>query len=263
MTYRMTVEELTDLRGGDVYSEDGEKIGKVEEVYVDRETGEPEWIGLGTGFLRSKLILVPVAGASVREDAVWVRYSKALVKDAPEVGEGDVDQETERGLYEYYGMPYSEARSDTQLPDAGASGRDTAYETGRAARRTEAETDEADVTRHEEELRVGTRAVETGRLRLHKWVETEPVQAQVELRRETARVEREPIDAPATGGEIGEQEVEVRLTGEEPVVAKETVAKERVRAGKDVETRTETVSDEVRKERVEAEGEGVEVDDRR
>jgi uncharacterized protein (TIGR02271 family) len=257
MTYRVTVEELTDLRGGDVYSEEGERIGKVEEVYVDRDTGEPEWIGLGTGFLRSKRVLVPVAGASVREDAVWVGYPKSMVKDAPDVDEGDIDQQTERGLYEYYGVPYSEARSDTQLPD---TGRDTGYEAGRAGRRTETE---ADMTRHEEELRVGTRPVETGRLRLHKWVETEPVQAQVELRRETARVEREPIDAPADAGEIGEQEVEVKLTGEEPVVAKETVAKERVRAGKDVETRTETVSDEVRKERVEAEGEGVEVDDRR
>lgn len=251
MTYRMTVEELTDLRGGDVYSEDGGRIGRVDEVYVDRETGEPEWIGLGTGFLRSKRVLVPVAGASVREDGVWVHYPKSTVKDAPDVNEGDVDQETERALYEYYGLSYSERRSDTQLPDTGQeAGTRTRTEAG----------DETAVTRHEEELRVGTRQVEAGRLRLHKWVETEPVQAQVELRRETARIEREPIDEPATGGEIGEQEVEVRLSGEEPVVAKETVAKERVRAGKDVETRTETVSDEVRRERVEAEGEGVEVD---
>ncbi|MDQ4018954.1 MAG: DUF2382 domain-containing protein, partial [Actinomycetota bacterium] len=83
------------------------------------------------------------------------------------------------------------------------------------------------------------------------------VETDVELRRERVRVEREPIDQPASGAEIGEQEVEVPVHEEEAVVQKETVAKERVSLEKDVETERETVGDEVRKERVEVEGDDV------
>ena len=101
---------------------------------------------------------------------------------------------------------------------------------------------------------MGKRATEAGRVRLRKWVETVPVQEDVEVRRETARVEREPIEQPVSGAEIGEEEVEVPLRSEEPVAEKTAVARERVRLEKDVETDVETVSDEVRKERVDVEG---------
>ncbi len=120
--------------------------------------------------------------------------------------------------------------------------------------------DEADVqeqgmvTRHEEELRVGTRDVETGRARLRKWVETEPEEVDVALRRETARVTREPVDQPVSGGEIGDEEIDVPLRGEEAVVEKQTVAKERVGLERDVETERETVGGEVRKEQIDVEG---------
>ena len=110
------------------------------------------------------------------------------------------------------------------------------------------------MTRHEEELAVGKQQVETGRARLKKWVETEPVEMDVELRQETARVTREPIDEPVDGAELGEQEVEVPLRGEQPVVGKRTVAKERVGIEKDVATERRTVEDEVRKEHVDVEG---------
>jgi stress response protein YsnF len=79
----------------------------------------------------------------------------------------------------------------------------------------------------------------------------------VNLHQETARVTREPIDQPVSRAEIGEQEVEVELRGEEAVVQKETVAKERISLEKDVTTERETVTDEVRRERVEVDGDGV------
>lgn len=69
----------------------------------------------------------------------------------------------------------------------------------------------------------------------------------VEVKRETARVERERIGEPAPGAELREEEIEVPLHAEEAVVQKQTVAKERVGIEKDVEQRTETVSDEVRR----------------
>ncbi len=89
-------------------------------------------------------------------------------------------------------------------------------------------------------------------------METEPAQADVELKRETARVRRESIDRPVSGAEIREEEIEVPLRAEQAVVEKRTVAKERVGIEKNVETRHETVADEVRKERVEVEMDNVE-----
>ena len=112
--------------------------------------------------------------------------------------------------------------------------------------------------RSEEELRVGKREVPAGTARLRKWVETQPVETDVELQRETVRVQREPIDQPVGDAEFGEQEIEVPLRAEEAVVQKQAVAKERVSLEKDVESERATVSDELRRERVELEGdEGV------
>ena len=77
--------------------------------------------------------------------------------------------------------------------------------------------------------------------------------------REEVRVEREPItdgniDAATDGPDITESEHEVVTHEERPVVAKETVPKERVRLEKDTVTEQETVSAEVRKEQIEVEG---------
>jgi uncharacterized protein (TIGR02271 family) len=239
MTTTLTFDELQSAQGTTVYSSDGEKIGSVEEIYVDDQTDRPEWIGLGTGFLGTKRALVPVEGASMREGGVLVPYGKDQVKGSPDIDSDEISQETEAQLYSHYGVGYSEQRSDTGLPEGAPAA---------AGER------EGAVTRHEEELRVGKRDVETGRARLRKWVETEPVAEDVELRRETARVTREPVERSASAGEIGEEEIDVSLRAEEPVVQKETVAKERVGLEKDVETERETVGGEVRKERVDVEG---------
>lgn len=239
----MTMERLNEMRDAPVYDSTGEKIGAVEEIFYDEQTDRPEWIGIGTGFLGMKRVLVPVEGASVEGDGITVPYDKDKVKDSPDIDGDEISQETERDLYSYYGMRHSERRSDTVLPE----GRERA--TGTAEGRQK-------VTRSEEELQVGTRQQEAGRVRLRKWVETEPKSVDVDLQRETARVTRESIDQPVSGAEIGEQEVDMPLRRDEAVVKKETVAKERIGLEKDVETERETVSDEVRKEHVEVEGEG-------
>ena len=265
MQQTFTLERLSEARGQTVYSSDGEKIGSVDEIYYDYETNQPEWVSVGTGLLGTKRRLVPVEGADLRDDGLYVQYTKDQVKDAPDAEGDEIDQESERALYSHYGLGYSERRSESGLPEGGApategvateagapategvaagGGAPTAEPTGR----------EGEVVRHEEELAVGTRPTEAGRARLRKWVETEPVSEEVTVERERARVEREPVDRPASAGEIGEQEVEVPLRGEEPVVEKETVARERVGVEKDVERERETVGGEVRKERVDVEG---------
>jgi uncharacterized protein (TIGR02271 family) len=119
-------------------------------------------------------------------------------------------------------------------------------------------TDDA-MTLSEERLNVGTRREEVGRARLRKYVVTENVTQTVPVEREEVRIEREPItdanignamDGPA----ISEEEHEVVLHAERPVVEKEAVPVERVRLDKQVVSEQENVSDTVRKEAVETDG---------
>ena len=246
----LTIQNLQQLQGMPVYSSDKEQIGKVDTIYVDEDTRIPEWIGIGVGFFGTKRLLVPTQGAVAQGAAVHVRFDKATVESSPNVTGEEIPEETERSLYDHYGVSYSDDRSDSTLPE------------GRGAGSASTRADQASMTRSEEELRVGKRQREAGRVRLRKWVETEPVSEEVTLRRETAEVSREPINRPASAGEIGEQDVEVTLQTEEPVVEKATVAKEQVSVKKGTDTTEETVSDEVRKERIEVDGEDVERVDR-
>lgn len=229
-------------RGRTVVDRDGEKIGKLEEIYLDQETGRPEWALVNTGMFGMKSNFVPVTGAAPRGEDVSVRWDKQTVKDAPGVEpDGELSEQEEAQLYRHYGLDYSP-------PATAPEGRDVSGPT----------TDNA-MTRSEEEVRVGTARRERGRARLRKYVVTEEVQQTVPVRREEARIEREPItdanvDRALDGPEISDEEHEVVLHEEQPVVEKRTVPKERVRLSKDQQTGEEHISEEVRKERVEAEG---------
>jgi uncharacterized protein (TIGR02271 family) len=119
-------------------------------------------------------------------------------------------------------------------------------------------TDDA-MTRSEEELRVGTTQRERGKARLRKYVTTEQVTQTVPVQREEVRVEREPItdanlDAATSGPAISEEEHEVTLREEEPVVEKRAVPKERVRLDTETVTDERQVAEEVRKEQIEVDG---------
>src|SRR3712207_1163271 len=117
MSEGMTLERLAGMRGAAVYSSDGERIGTIEELFMDEETRQPEWIGIGTGFFGTKRVLVPVTGASSNGDGITVPYSKEQVKGSPDIDGDEISQDTEAQLYSYYGLDYSEQRSDTGLPE--------------------------------------------------------------------------------------------------------------------------------------------------
>jgi uncharacterized protein (TIGR02271 family) len=113
------------------------------------------------------------------------------------------------------------------------------------------------MTRSEERLEVGTESRESGRARLRKFVVTENVTQTVPVSHEEVRIEREPItdanrDEAMSGGEITEEEHEVTLHEERPVTRKETVPVERVRLDTETVTDQEQVSEQVRKEQIEA-----------
>jgi uncharacterized protein (TIGR02271 family) len=248
-------EQILDARGATVLTGDGSKAGTVEDIYLDRDSDNPEWALINTGLFGTRSTFVPLAEARSEGNDILVPYTKDQIKGAPNMdADGELSQDDEADLYAYYGLTYSEHRSDSGLPDAGTpvSGRPEGYDTSGPT------TDDA-MTRSEEELRVGTTQREKGRARLKKYVVTEQVQQTVPVQREEVRLEREPItdanfDRATAGPDISGEEHEVVLHEEEPVVEKRAVPKERVRLSKETVTDEAHVSDEVRKEHIEQEG---------
>ena len=108
----------------------------------------------------------------------------------------------------------------------------------------------------EEQLRVGKRQVNQGRVRVRSYVVETPVSEQVSLREEHVHVERRPVDRPGQATRTyRERTIEAEERAEEAVVSKETRVKEELVIRRDVEERTETVSDTVRRTEVEVEDE--------
>ena len=243
-------QDVLTLRGQDLMSQDGDKLGTIEEIYLDTDTNQPEWALVVTGLFGTKQSFVPISGAGRDDDdAVTVPFDQATVKDAPKVDpDGRLSESEEQELYRHYGMDYGIAGSGSDTTadrDDDVVGRDTSGPT----------TDNA-MTRSEEELRVGTAERESGRVRLKKYVVEDEVTQTVPVRREELRVEREPITdanvgAATDGPAISEEEHEVVLHEEEPVVEKQAVPKERVRLDKEAHTDERQVSDTLRKEEIE------------
>jgi uncharacterized protein (TIGR02271 family) len=283
--------------GKDVYDEAGEKIGSASEVYLDDDSGQPEWVTVKTGLFGTKESFVPIRDANLTDDGVRVTVSKAKVKDAPRVdADGHLSPQEEEELYRYYGLGgmsggvqtsgmetsgmetsgMGTSRTETTTTDtdtvrgtetAGMAGTGrTDVDTERTSRAegavghdTSGPTTDNAMTRSEERLNVGTRTEETGRARLRKYVTTENATETVPVSHEEVRVEREPItdanvgnamDGPA----ISEEEHEVTLRSERPVVEKEAVPVERVRLDKETVQDQEQVSADLRKEEIEVDG---------
>jgi uncharacterized protein (TIGR02271 family) len=248
----------------------GDKLGTIDAIYLDDETGQPEWATVTSGLFSAKTAFVPLAQAQATGDSVQVPYDKQQVKNAPATqADGSLSQDDEAELYRHYGLDYSEHRSDSGLPagtgqdvDPRDRDRDGVYDDVQdtaVGRDVSGPTTDQAMTRSEEELQVGTQTRERGRARLRKYVTTEQVQQTVPVQREEVRVEREPItdanlDAATSGPAISEEEHEVTLREEEVVVDKRAVPKERVRLDTETVTDERQVSEEVRKEQIEVQG---------
>ncbi|WP_305790231.1 PRC and DUF2382 domain-containing protein [Symbioplanes lichenis] len=265
----MTQNDLARLNDAVVYDNDGDKIGSVGQVYLDTDTGAPEWVAVRTGLFGTKETFVPLQRASVSEDRITVPYDKATVKDAPRIDpDGELSYTEENELYSYYGVQSGGAesgsstqRTGTVTGEAGGYERGRSYEQSAGYERTAGHDrgDDNAMTRSEERLVADTRTEQAGRARLRKHVVTEKEQVTVPVAHEEVRLEREPIteanrgDAYA-GADITEAEHEVTLRAERPVVDTEAVPVERVRLGKETVRDEETVTGEVRKERIDFDG---------
>lgn len=228
----ITREQIPQVVGQPVHDAEGKKIGDAKHMYLDDNTGNPEWVTVKTGFFGSNETFVPTRSARLVQDHLEVPYPKEKIKDAPNVdvdAGGHLSVEEEQNLYRYYGiertgdMAMSPDRPAAAAGTAGgaaagtaggrtapAGGMDTpaAAGTGAAAGagagtgampgRTGAPERSAAgegeyLTRSEEEMHVRVERRAAGKARLHKYVEVEDVEQTVPLRHEEVKVEREPL----------------------------------------------------------------------
>ncbi|MEV0078658.1 PRC and DUF2382 domain-containing protein [Nocardia neocaledoniensis] len=243
---------LDSLIGATAYDERGEKIGKVKQIYIDNATGSPTWAAVSTGLFSSDS-LVPLAGAEHRadDDTLSLHVEKEQVKSAPHLDDGGrISPQSEQELFQHYHVDPRSAGWNTYGRQQIRPGGDEPMTHGNPT------TTDNSMIRSEEQLRVGTESDEVGTARLRKYVVTEEQNVRVPVTHEEVRVEREPITDRETGrrAEIGEEEREVTLHADQVHVDKEAVPVERVRLEVDEVADERTVSDTVRKERVDTEG---------
>ena len=273
----ITQTQAQQLIGQKLRTTDGDKVGTIGQVYLGDQTGQPEWATVNTGLFGTNESFVPLAEATISDNDLVVPYSKSQIKDAPNIDEtGHLSPAEERELYAYYNVSYAGETSyegtGTARTEYAGTDRDVSDVTDRSTtgnagttgtgHDTSGRTTDQAMTRSEEQLNVDTERVQTGKARLRKWVETENVQVDVPVRKEKAVVVTEPVtdanrDAAYSGQDITEDEHEIVLNAERPVVSKDTVAQERVRLDTEVEESVETVGGEVRKERIDVDGDGV------
>jgi uncharacterized protein (TIGR02271 family) len=261
--------------GYTVVDASGEKIGKVDDLFVD-ENDQPEYFGVKMGFLGTSSTLIPADIATVDSEhgSIEVSQSKSTVKDGPAFDDDkEITPEFENEVRSYYGLgvtthtedrgSYSEYsgevgpgmyEGDTEAGEFRGHAENDEGVSQSTGSDLEDE-DELRVQRTEEELAAGTREREAGQLKVRKRVRTDRETIEVPTRHEEVSVERVPVEGDATEAQIGEDEVVVPVTEEEVVVGKRAVAKEEVRIRKDVVEDTETVEEDVRREEIEVEDE--------
>jgi uncharacterized protein (TIGR02271 family) len=242
------IDTVKDWYGRTLVDADGDEVGKISDIYLDNDTGQPEWALVSTGQVGANSAFVPIAEARTMGGSIQVPYTRTYIDAAPGAGpDGELSGTEEDELYRHYGIRYS--GTGARDPDADPADPAVGHNPGGSS------TDNA-MTRSEEELEVRTRTREAGRARMRKYVVTNDVTATVPVQREEVRLEREPITdanagAAVAGDDITEEEHEVTLHEEEPVVSKRVVPKERVRLDVDTVTEQATVTEQVRKEVIE------------
>jgi uncharacterized protein YrrD len=100
--------EVHDWHELDVISRDGEHVGKLVDVYVTKDTGEPEFLLVSSGLLGHHLALVPAEGATRMDERIQVTADKATIESAPKVrADDDLSTDEEKRLFDHYGRDYA------------------------------------------------------------------------------------------------------------------------------------------------------------
>ena len=258
-----SIESVRAWRGRTMVDADGAAIGTIADIYLDTETNEPTWalvhIDLG-----DRDTLVPLAGAMAAGEHVQTPRLRGMVIAAPPSrSDRALSVDEERQLYRHYGLDYTVV-DQPGPPQPGPPQRDAperdehdrrVYDQEADARGGVGATSDEAMTRSEEQLRVGKQRRPRSRVRLQKYVTTEHVPATIPVQREEVRLVEEPIaeraEARGSGTRSAEQEPELILHEEQPVIDKQVVPRERVRLAKETVTEDQQVTESVRKEQIE------------
>ncbi|SDS85154.1 DUF2382 domain-containing protein [Corynebacterium timonense] len=270
---------IEDLASATAYDVDGDKIGAVKDVYVNDNSGQPDFVAVSHGLFGGSDSIVPLRGHTLRDGELHLAFPKDRVKDAPDLAEdGHLTQEDQEAFYRHYGLEGAqdvttyEADRPQAAPEAGAAAGTAGAAAGAAAGTPapdaaaapapapDAEVTDADresLVRSEEQLNVDKERVQSGEVRLRKYVVNETETVEVPVEREEVRITREPVtdtDGVNTDGDLGEEVASVTLNEERVNVSKESVPVEKVSLDKQTVQDTERVTEEVAKERIETEG---------
>ncbi len=218
--------ELEEVYSGlEVYDSAGEKIGKVDYLFVD-ENDQPEYLGIKMDLLEAKFNLIPWKIARVDEEQrrIEVPVDKDRIKESPAFDDNEeITPEYEERVHSYY-----ELSSTQRFTESGAYGEyygdeerlnREEREGTRQPRRDLEDEDELNVQRIEEELKAGTREREAGRLNVRKRVRTDREHHTVPKKRQEVHVDRVSAEGREDSeAQIGEDEVRVPVVEEEVVV---------------------------------------------
>jgi uncharacterized protein (TIGR02271 family) len=247
----------------------GHLVGRIEALFTD-DIARIEWAEVRVGLCSTRRFMVPMAQARPLGERLRVPFDKERIVRSPRHElDGAAGQATEPRLLRHYGEEPSTVPVE-RAPESGvAHGSDTeaaaaakeppSNESVQVGRQERDSTTVGAMTRSEEELRIRTVRRVRGRVRVCKYVVTEEVQYTIPLRREEIRIENMPIGdediAPGAGGSAAlSGEHEIVLHEEVPVVDKRVVPRERVRVSKEAQIEEAQVTEELRRERIEAEG---------
>jgi uncharacterized protein (TIGR02271 family) len=220
--------QAEELLGARVTGADGKVVGTVEQVFRDDVDGTPAWARVRSGKTGR---FVPLGSSQVTADGLTVPFDSQKIMGGPNIDAGQhMSAAQAEELSRYYGLTVPVQQNRGQL------------------------TDEEWLVRQEERLQVSKEMLESGRVKLHKYVDVEPIEQAIHVFHEEYDVERIPITADERiSGNISEGEQEIILHEERAVLRKEIVPVERVRLRAKRVDEDSTVRDEVRRERIEIE----------
>lgn len=272
---------IQDLLNATAFDAQGEKLGKINNLFVDDKTGQPTFIEVNHGLFGMSSSLVPLRGHRLNGDELKLAFDKDLIKDAPDIDfENQLTAADQETIYEHYHLTDVQdvetyvtdrpAADDSNLAGfAGAAGAGAAG-AGAAAGTTEKDVidrDERevrepvagqsnDIILEKEKLNVGTERVASGEARLRKYQVEETETVEVPVTREEVRIERTPISPEEAKNYVGSDATEATVTLHEDKVnvTKESVPVERVSLGTEQIQETRTVTDTVKHDEIDTKG---------
>jgi uncharacterized protein (TIGR02271 family) len=237
--------QAEELLGAQVIGADGMVVGTVEQVFRDDVDGTPAWARVRSGKTGR---FVPLGTSQVTKDGLSVPFDSQKIMGGPNIDAGQhMSAAQAEELSRYYGL---------NVPTQPQQGQpeDTQPQAAQQPSQQPAMTGDDWLVRQEERLQVGKEMLETGHVRLHKYVDVEPIEQTVHVFHEEYDVERIPITADeGIRGNIQEGEQEIILHEERAVMRKEVVPVERVRLLARRVEEDKTYRDEIRRERIEIE----------